>query len=61
MEEDDMTSRNSTAAVPPNENLELALDELEAASGGGKTGGNTTPGHIYLVFNFKLVAVKTIS
>lgn len=41
--------------------IELAHDELETVVGGsGKSGGNAS-GHIYLKFQFKLVAVKTIS
>lgn len=41
--------------------IELTQDELETVVGGnGKSGGNAS-GHIYLKFQFKLVAVKTIS
>jgi hypothetical protein len=38
----------------------LTLDELETVSAGNKSSGGNTGGHMYLVFNFKLVAVKTI-
>jgi hypothetical protein len=41
--------------------IELSHDELDSVAGGsGKSGGNAS-GHIYLKFQFKLVAVKTIS
>jgi hypothetical protein len=41
--------------------VELTRDELDlVTAGSGKSGGNTS-GHMYLHFQFKLVAVKTIS
>jgi len=41
--------------------VELKSDELETVVGGGKSSGGSTSSHTYLVFNFKLVAVKTVS
>jgi hypothetical protein len=41
--------------------IELTRGELETVVGGGKSSGGNTSGHTYLVFNFKLVAVKTVS
>jgi hypothetical protein len=56
-----MTNVEITAKPQPNQNKrELTQHELEAVSGGGKSNGNAA-GHTYLTFNFKLVAVKTIS
>jgi len=49
-------------SAEPTEELahrEMTEQELEAISGGDK--GSTASGHMYLVFNFKLVAVKTVS
>jgi len=40
--------------------IELTQDELDTVVGGsGKSGGNAS-GHIYLKFQIKLVAVKTV-
>jgi hypothetical protein len=56
-----MTNVEITANPQPDQNnRELTQHELEAVSAGGKSNGNAA-GHTYLVFNFKLVAVKTIS
>ena len=41
--------------------IELTRGELETVVGGRKSSGGDTSGHTYLVFNFKLVAVKTVS
>jgi hypothetical protein len=40
---------------------ELNSTELETVAGGGGNSAAPANGHMYLVFNFKLVAVKTIS
>jgi hypothetical protein len=44
---------------PVSQARELAANELELVSG-GKPASNAA-GHMYLVFQFKLVAVKTVS
>ena len=41
--------------------VELTQDELETVTAGSSKSGGNTSGHIYLVFQFKLVAVKTVS
>ena len=44
---------------PVNQARELTADELERVSG-GKSASNASP-HMFLTFQFKLVAVKTVS
>jgi len=50
-----------SAGTTPATKRDLTLDELETVSAGGahKSGGNTGSGQTFLVFRFKLVAVKT--
>ena len=55
-----MDNKTRSSKEAPYE-FELKLDDLETVSGGsGKSGGNTS-GQMFLRFNFKLVAVKTVS
>jgi hypothetical protein len=55
-----MSNVDISANAKPETKRDLTLDELETVSGGTpKAGGHSTGGAMFLVFTFKLVAVKT--
>jgi hypothetical protein len=61
VQESDMTNIDHSSNAKPNTNgnVELTFDELETAAGGmRKSSGGNTSGVMFLVFTFKLVAVK---
>lgn len=60
-----MTRLETSASTEPEtlKGRELTIETLETVSGGGGKGATNqnSAGQVNLVFNFKLVAVKTVS